>query len=60
MSEPKLAMTEADEPDLAGNADMSLEDMLGDDLSELGDMLSGEMENPLGDEFDDFAAKEIQ
>ena len=59
IQEPNLAMTEAGEPDLAGNADMSLEDMLGDGLSEIGDILSGDAENPQGDEFDNFAKKEM-
>lgn len=59
IQEPNLAMTEAGEPDLAGNADMSLEDMLGDGLSEIGDILSGDAENPQGDEFENFAKKEM-
>lgn len=59
IQESNLAMTEAGEPDLAGNADMSLEDMLGDGLSEIGDILSGDAENPQGDEFENFAKKEM-
>ena len=59
IQEPNLAMTEAGEPDLAGNADMPLEDMLGDGLSEIGDILSGDAANPQGDEFDNFAKKEM-
>lgn len=61
IGEPELEMTEIGEPDLAGNADAALEDMLGDELSELGDILSGDgIENPEGDEFDNFAEKEMQ
>lgn len=61
IGEPDLAMTEIGEPDLAGNADADLEDMLGNDFSGLGDLLSGEgdVENPEGDEFENYAAKEM-
>lgn len=60
LSEPDI-VPEIGEPDLSGTAEASLEDMLGGDLAELGDMLSmeGEIENPEGDAFDNFAQKEM-
>lgn len=59
VSEPDLSMTEIGEPNLAGTDDVPLEDMLDGDLSEIGDLLSGKVEDESQDEIGEFAQKEI-
>lgn len=59
VSEPDLSMTEIGEPNLAGTDDVPLEDMLDGDLSEIGDLLSGKVEDEPQDEIGEFAQKEI-
>lgn len=60
--EPELSVSEAGEIDLSGNNGNDLMDMLSesDELKEIGDLLSGDVELEGVDEIGDFAQQEMQ